>query len=73
MKSKLELLKERENKINALQKRVEELQKAGAEKDTSFSVVNLSFLGWEGGFGFLEGGLIWGVTLDIIEICFPTL
>ncbi|KAM9026537.1 centromere-associated protein E [Ara ararauna] len=38
MKSKLELLKERENKINALQKRVEELQKAGAEKDTSFPV-----------------------------------
>ncbi|XP_065547054.1 centromere-associated protein E isoform X2 [Lathamus discolor] len=38
MKSKLELLKERENKISALQKRVEELQKAGAEKDTSFSV-----------------------------------
>ncbi|XP_030348610.1 centromere-associated protein E isoform X2 [Strigops habroptila] len=38
MKSKLELLKEKENKINALQKRVEELQKAGAEKDTSFSV-----------------------------------
>ncbi|KAM4672946.1 centromere-associated protein E [Amazona ochrocephala] len=38
IKSKLELLKERENKINALQKRVEELQKAGAEKDTSFSV-----------------------------------
>ncbi|XP_010014100.1 PREDICTED: centromere-associated protein E, partial [Nestor notabilis] len=38
MKSKLELLKEKENKINALQKCVEELQKAGAEKDTSFSV-----------------------------------
>ncbi|XP_062492693.1 centromere-associated protein E isoform X1 [Pezoporus occidentalis] len=38
MKSKLELLKERENKISALQKHVEELQKAGAEKDTSFSV-----------------------------------
>ncbi|XP_069639599.1 centromere-associated protein E [Haliaeetus albicilla] len=37
--SKLEQLKEKENKIKILQNRVEELQKAGAEKkDTSFSV-----------------------------------
>ncbi|KAM9381539.1 centromere-associated protein E [Phaethornis superciliosus] len=37
--SKLELLKEKENTIKMLQNRVEELQKAGAEKtDTSFSV-----------------------------------
>ncbi|XP_053797476.1 centromere-associated protein E [Vidua chalybeata] len=35
--SKLEQLKEKENKINILQKRVEELQKAGvAKKETSF-------------------------------------
>ncbi|KAK2546150.1 hypothetical protein Q9966_000619 [Columba livia] len=37
--SKLEELKEKENKIKILQNRVEELEKAGAEKkDTSFSV-----------------------------------
>ncbi|NXJ98678.1 CENPE protein, partial [Corythaixoides concolor] len=37
--SKLEQLKEKENKIKILQTRVEELQKAGVEKkDTSFSV-----------------------------------
>ncbi|GAB0188919.1 centromere-associated protein E [Grus japonensis] len=37
--SKLEQLKEKENKIKILQNRVEELQKAGVEKkDTSFSV-----------------------------------
>ncbi|NXI98148.1 CENPE protein, partial [Psophia crepitans] len=37
--SKMEQLKEKENKIKILQNRVEELQKAGAEKkDTSFSV-----------------------------------
>ncbi|NXV87623.1 CENPE protein, partial [Calonectris borealis] len=37
--SKLEQLKEKENNIKILQNRVEELQKAGAEKkDTSFSV-----------------------------------
>ncbi|KAK2519916.1 hypothetical protein Q9233_011704 [Columba guinea] len=37
--SKLEQLKEKENKIKILQNRVEELEKAGAEKkDTSFSV-----------------------------------
>ncbi|NXF53231.1 CENPE protein, partial [Oceanites oceanicus] len=37
--SKLEQLKEKENKIKVLQNHVEELQKAGAEKkDTSFSV-----------------------------------
>ncbi|NWW70794.1 CENPE protein, partial [Climacteris rufus] len=37
--SKLELLKEKENKIKTLQNRVEELQKAGVEKkETSFSV-----------------------------------
>ncbi|NWQ94216.1 CENPE protein, partial [Burhinus bistriatus] len=37
--SKLEQLKEKENKIKVLQNRVEELQKAGAEKkDTYFSV-----------------------------------
>ncbi|XP_061228050.1 centromere-associated protein E [Neopsephotus bourkii] len=40
MKSKLELLKERENKISTLEKRVEELQKAGAERDTSFLAGN---------------------------------
>ncbi|XP_010128196.1 PREDICTED: centromere-associated protein E, partial [Chlamydotis macqueenii] len=39
--SKLEQLKEKENKIKILQNRVEELQKAGVEKkDTSFSVVD---------------------------------
>nr|XP_047922404.1 centromere-associated protein E isoform X1 [Anser cygnoides] len=39
--SKLEQLKEKENKIKTLQNRVEELQKAGVEKkDASFSVVN---------------------------------
>ncbi|NXI63346.1 CENPE protein, partial [Anseranas semipalmata] len=39
--SKVEQLKEKENKIKILQNRVEELQKAGVEKkDTSFSVVN---------------------------------
>lgn len=45
MHSKLQQLKEKENKIKILQNRVEELQKAGVEKkETSFSVVNLSFL-----------------------------
>ncbi|NXE22664.1 CENPE protein, partial [Ardeotis kori] len=39
--SKLEQLKEKENKIKILQNRVEELQKAGVEKkDTSFSVAD---------------------------------
>ncbi|XP_027762952.1 centromere-associated protein E [Empidonax traillii] len=36
--SKLELLKEKENKIKILQNRVEELQKARVEKEASFSV-----------------------------------
>ncbi|KAJ7402468.1 hypothetical protein BTVI_86066 [Pitangus sulphuratus] len=38
IKSTLEQLKEKENEIKILQNRVEELQKAGVEKETSFSV-----------------------------------
>lgn len=45
MKSKLEQLKEKENKIKILQNRVEELQKVEMEKrETSLLVVNMSFL-----------------------------
>jgi len=53
----LEQLTEKEKKINILQNRVEELQKAGAEKETSFSVVNFNFLlGWEMVLVLLEVG-----------------
>lgn len=71
--SKLEQLKEKENKIKILQNRVEELQKAGVEKkEISFSVVNLSLLqGWEIAYFFprwikLGLALIWWTSASLL-------